>query len=933
MRHRPKTAISSSLAICMLFLCIDSYAQNAGVIKGKLIDSVSMRILPYGTVSVYNAQDSSIITYRMSDDEGKFQISELPFHSPCRIIISYSGYRIRRLEFGLTADKSLIDFGIIYLRPDTVELPEMLVTAERPPVIVRNDTIEFNALAFKTLPNALVEDLLKKLPGVNVSRDGDITVNGRKVNRILVDGKAFFGNDHRIATRNLPANIIDKIQVTDDAEEAEADIFRNKELLGRVINLKLKKDIKRGIFGKLYAGAGTNDRHEAGGILNLFRDTLQLSLIGYTNNMNKPGFGMDEIKDIGGFSRGGYSSPMVTRSGSFALDGISFGATGDGIQNSTGTGFNMNTELSKSISLNLRYFFGQIDSKYEDIQDSRQHIGDTILRIQTNTSNKSRVINHKLGGILKWKIDKFSSLTIKPSITFGKNSNDRQVNLFSSNNFKGDLNKSIIEEMVRSRSHSFANDFGYRRTFKKAGRVFSSNVYFTAAHFDTDQLNIAENVFYNGSTSQTELNQLRVKDLPNLRFSFNSSFSEPLSSKVGLQLSFSGAYTKGFDRIETFGPGSSSGNYSVLIDSLTNGIERDAWKTVSTASMVFAIKKLRVTPGFSFQTLHLKNHFQKNPFASQKFNYLFPTISINWGRFYVSYTQNIFEPRLEYLQPLIDNTNPLFLRIGNSNLRPTVSHSVYAIYDVYNTKTASSYHALLNVMVDRDAIVFQREVTSNGIQIIKPVPVSGIIRVRSNLVYTKKFDLKNEWNLSLNGALYSELSRNKFIVNKITSWQDNLSLNPVIDYSFSWKDEIEINQRYAPYILKGLNDNSFFNDVSATTHQLTSEFVFRLKNSFVFESSLDNFFYPSISNDIHGSFARWNAAVHYSFLKQESATLKLTVFDILNTNQDITRMVTENYISDRTIMTLRRFLLLTFTYNIKNFSARKTGGRDRLLRF
>jgi len=276
--------------LAVILCCLNGYAFAQGTLKGRIIDSTSQQPLGLATITVFKAADTAIITYRLSDPEGNFKVPGIPFDLNCRVVISFSGYGIFRKEFTIPAGEATTDIGTVYMFPDAKSLDEVLVIAERPPVVVKKDTIEFNASAFKTLPNALVEDLLKKLPGVQVDRDGNIAVNGKPVNRILVDGKVFFGDDPKMATRNLPANVIDKVQVTDDKDELLRNGDDNINNVGKVVNITLKKGVKKGWFGKLYGGLGTDELYEAGGIANIYRDTLQISVLGYMNNMNKAGF-------------------------------------------------------------------------------------------------------------------------------------------------------------------------------------------------------------------------------------------------------------------------------------------------------------------------------------------------------------------------------------------------------------------------------------------------------------------------------------------------------------------------------------------------------------------------------------------------------------------------------------------------------------------
>ena len=343
------------------FSFVESGAQ-LGILSGKIIDSTNKNSLQLATVTLYRAIDTSIILYRLSDSKGIFKIHLLPLDTQLRVLISVSGYQVYRKDFALSKEKNTIDLGLIELKPSFLNLKEITVIAEIPPVIFRKDTIEFNASSFKTLPTALVEDLLKKLPGVDVRDDGSIWVQGSKVNRILVDGKRFFGDNYKMATKNLPANIIDKVLVSDDMEQNEFDPLAAKDIPNKLINLTFKKGVKKGWFGRLYAGVGSNKRNELGGIINLFKDTLQLSIVGFDNNVNKSSFSLQDMQEVGGFNRSGTGSLGVSKGISgeqFNINGIPFGGGTTGINRSRGTGLNLNHAPSKKLSVFAQYFYSQ----------------------------------------------------------------------------------------------------------------------------------------------------------------------------------------------------------------------------------------------------------------------------------------------------------------------------------------------------------------------------------------------------------------------------------------------------------------------------------------------------------------------------------------------------------------------------------------------
>ena len=242
------------LSILLILYLAKAQSDGKGIITGILVDSISQKPLYLTTITVLKASDTTLLTYRLSTENGMFKVTGLPINVGLRMIVSFSGYAVIKKDFLLSSDNTSRSFDTIFMSPNTEHtLAEVLVFAEQPPVIIRKDTIEFNASSFKTLPNSFVEDLLKKLPGVQIDREGNITVNGRRVNKIMVDGKDFFGGNPQMATRNLPANIIEKVQVVNDYDEQELNPDKLKADIGQVINLKLKKSVKKGLFGRAHA--------------------------------------------------------------------------------------------------------------------------------------------------------------------------------------------------------------------------------------------------------------------------------------------------------------------------------------------------------------------------------------------------------------------------------------------------------------------------------------------------------------------------------------------------------------------------------------------------------------------------------------------------------------------------------------------------------
>jgi hypothetical protein len=297
--------IKTLLPITFLLMSFSALAQNKAIIKGKVIDSASKAPLELATIAVLDMRDTiaSLISYTTSDKKGEFTLHNMQADIPIKMLITFVSYKPYRKSFTLKKGETF-DLGTIHLSPQ--QLNEVVVIGERPPIVIRKDTIEFNTEAFKTRPNALVEDLLKKLPGVQINADGFVLFNGKGVEKVLVDGHEYFMNDTRIATKNLNADMIDKVQVYDDRDNDPNHLVPDVDVK-KIINLKFKKAYKKSIFGKVYAGAGTEDRYTASGLINMFKDTLQVSLLGMANNLNNTGFSFNDLYTLGGANRGGGS--------------------------------------------------------------------------------------------------------------------------------------------------------------------------------------------------------------------------------------------------------------------------------------------------------------------------------------------------------------------------------------------------------------------------------------------------------------------------------------------------------------------------------------------------------------------------------------------------------------------------------------------------
>jgi hypothetical protein len=921
---------------CCLLVGSAIFGQNNhSVLTGKLVDSAAKQPLALATITVFQAKDTNLVTYRMSNNEGIFKITGLPADIPLRVIISFSGFGVYRKEFQLKAGEQK-DLGIIGMIPSSKDMEEVLVFAERPPVIIRQDTIEFNASAFKTLPTALVEDLLKKLPGVQVDASGNITVDGRKVNRLMVDGKDFFGTDPRMATRNLPANIIDKVQVTEDKDEAELNPDKLPAELGQVINLKLKKSIKKGWFGKAYAGGGSDERYETGSILNLFRDTLQLSLLGFSNNIDRAGFGLNDIRSLGGFDRSGLDDYVINARG-LSVNGISFGGQGEGINTSTGAGFNLNNVFKNGVSLNTQYFYGQSRNDITERANRQQFFGDTVLSTLTDREEVQRTYNHRIGFGLKGKPGANSRFEFKPSLIISDQQSESSRSVDNIHSVKGLLNKGSNDSWVKGNTFSYDHSLVFFKTFPaKKGRSFNLSNQVSYSKGDNDQTTIALTRFYiSGVPYDSTIDQLRDRSIDDLTTSLTANWNEPLNKKFTLRFNYSGTIGRSEDNLTTFNK-NNNGKYEDINPGLSNALERISWRNNFSPSLGYTNKSFTVVVSFNLVSIGADNRLGKDiaPFK-QQYSYIFPGVNIRWKQLLISYSQGANLPSLRDLQPVVDNTNPLYVNKGNPDLLPTTVHNIRLNWVKRMPEKSTFFRTGLIVNFRENFVVRARSIRPDGVQETIPVNVNGVFNISPTAALEKQQKFNKDFRLTYSVVIDGGYNRNYVIINGNKGEIGTLNFIPSVNSSFNWKDKIELTMSYSRSDRFGKlrNKAGAIQDLNTNTASFSSELVIRWPKNFVVETQLDQRYNRQAAPGIQKTVTLWNAAVNYLFLQDGRGQLKCTVYDLLRSNNNVTRVVNENYIQDRQLSMLTRYFLLTFTYNIRDFKTGKVGGRQKFFFF
>jgi hypothetical protein len=402
--------------ITLLLISVSAHSQKFAV-KGTVTDSTSGP-LPSATVMLLNATDSSLANFGVSDAKGAFEIRNV---SAGRYLlkISFVGYVPFTRLIETPPPGAVLELGALKMQVLTKEL-ETVVFKGDIPVVVKRDTIEYNAASFKTKANANVEDMLKKMPGIEVETDGSIKAQGEDVQRVTVDGREFFGRDPKLATRNLPADAVDKVQVFDKKSDQATFTGIDDGQREKTINLELKEEKRNGAFGTLLGGLGTDDRFQARASINRFTKGKQLSFLGMGNNVNEQGFSMDDYMNFSGGSTqmmGGGGRVSITMDNNSGVP-MNFGGRQNGIVTNWAGGINFNQDLSKKTKVTASYFFSSLDQDLIQSVNRINYLPQGSYTFNQDSRQQNLNDNHRVNLVLEHQIDSANSIKFTSNTSY-----------------------------------------------------------------------------------------------------------------------------------------------------------------------------------------------------------------------------------------------------------------------------------------------------------------------------------------------------------------------------------------------------------------------------------------------------------------------------------------------------------------------------------
>jgi len=898
--------------------------KNKLTVSGRLVDTLQKQQLVNATVSLVNAKDSSLAGFTRADATGKFVLTNLQ-SGQYRLSASMVGFHSVWKIFELKNEQPETNLGEIKMKDNSL-MDEVTVQNLRPPVVVNGDTLEFNAEAFKTKPNAVVEDMLKKMPGVEVDKDGTIRVNGQKISRVFVNGKQFFGNDPKIATRNLDADAIDKVQVFDkksDQAEFTGIDDGNSE---KAINLKLKKDKKNMLFGKATAGGGTKDRFDGQFNVNRFKGEQQVSAIGMANNTNRQGFTFSDVLNFTGAAKkmmsGGGGRVVINTSGpedfGLPVQGVN---NSEGIEKTIAGGLNFDNTWKKKTELNGSYFYNNIDVNNEK-NTTRQNLSTTNpFTYNQKTLSDKRSESNRLNFTLDAKLDSFNSIKFSPQY-ISQHNKYSNANTYTSV-LPGDklLNEGFSNSTTDATGYNFAGSFLFKHKFRKKGRTFSSNI--TAGQNDTHSNGTLKSInnFYSNGTFNYKDTLDQTNNLSSLtsNYGINVSYTEPLSKRSLLEINSFYNKSNGNLNKKTYDINNQTGKYDVTNDALSNAFKTEY--TYAGGGTNFRSQKKKVTLGFgaALQYASLLNQLKDNSNISQHFTSILPAANFTYNftkmkNLSLEYTTTTNQPTVTQLQPVSDVSDPLNITIGNPNLQQEYQHNVNINFFTASPLAQKNLFAYVNFSTTQHAIVNADVLDQFGGRTTTYQNMNGVYNLFGGTEWGfKAKKLNTRINIGANTILYNNYNFLNGQKNHIT----NLAFSPRIGLTYNYKEKFDINTsakfgyNKIKYSLQpSFNDNYWRNTYEADAN-VNLPLNISINNEFSYNVNSGR------SQGYNKNVALWNAAITKGLFKYQRATLKLSVFDLLNQNVGINRNANLNYIEDASYKVLNRFYMMSFTYNLR----------------
>ncbi|MBK9733506.1 MAG: outer membrane beta-barrel protein [Saprospiraceae bacterium] len=894
-----------------LFLTNVIVAQKYSL-KGQVQDEEKINLIG-ATVVALDPIDSTLMGYTVTDVNGMFLIKGLSA-GKYNIQFTYISYGTIQRLIELAGENKIKDLGIITMFNEGKMLETVTITSDYVPIKVTKDTIEFNADAFKTQPNAVVEDLLRKLPGVEIDADGGIKVQGEDVKAVTVDGRDFFGKDPKMATKNLPANAIKKVQIFDKKSKTATFTGVEDGQDEKTINLELKDNKKSGYFGNAMAGYGTNDRYEGKIMLNRFNKKTQFSFIGSLNNLNNTGVNVSDFSSMTSGNTGGNNFNTNAP--------VSFGQNNTGVTRSMTTGLNVNYDLGKKNKLNFSYFITNGNTKLIQTSLTDNFVQTNALISEKSLQSKTSSLNHNFYTTIDLKLDSTTEMTIISSLT-ARSSNDVSNQMDTTlNRLRTVLNLNDQAKENKVSSNIFAGQVNYRKRLSKKGRNFTLDGSF--GNNTNNTLNQILSEVYDPNlvlNLQRSVFQFQDNNSGNKNFSFGGSYTEPLSQKWFLTLNYAVKNNKSDLIKDFFNVNPENTTIRTFNEELSRAFDNRFLYYNAGSNFRYKHVNFISNVGIEYQQSKLDGIPSVGLPINRKFNYFLPRASIDFEKtnIRINYTTTIREPSIDQLQPIIDNSDPLNLYVGNPSLVPEYRHNMRISYNFFDQYNFRSLFASLRLGYTKDRITTASFVDEFFIRRRTPRNTSSEQTMASNVSYSSPLNfMKAKFRAGLNSSLTRGINFINLKPNDIDRWSNGWNL--LLENKSKDRFDVSIGSRWS------INNNIYKDNKKLNSNYVNQTYEAYLAifpgKGWTVDTRLESSIYGQGSFDTSTKINLWQASISKSFLDNK-VTAKLRIFDILNQNQGVNRSASETFISETISNSIGRYVMVNVIYSLNALGAPK----------
>ncbi|MBP1676253.1 MAG: TonB-dependent receptor [Bacteroidetes bacterium] len=883
-------------------------SQNS--LNGRITDEHN-NPLQYATVVLLRPADSTMVYYAVSNPKGLFTINAIK-SGEYIAQVSFIGYQSWHKKVAFPDQKGS-DLGNIVLRTATMNLNEVDVKGELSPMVIKKDTIEYNADAFKVRPDASTEDLLRKLPGVEVDRDGSIKAMGETVSKVMVDGKEFFSNDPKVATKNLPAGAVKKVQVYDKTSEESKFTGMKEGAQGKEMNLVLKDDHKKGIFGDIMAGGGTDERYQANAKVFNFAPKYQYAALGMLNNINQYGFTVDDYINynggIGAFMSGGTTRIRISSDGDFPVD---MGQPITGQVTSGAAGVNFSYQANDFNRLNISYLMNGNDKNQTDSTFSRNYLANNEFEQYSNQKTYKNSLAQRVNFSWRNRIDSVGQFFANGGISFSKGNSvsNGDVSSFTAgeavntmisettgktSKVSGDMNLSYIWKINQSKS--------VLKTFVSANGYTSMN----------HQTNESETQYL--KTSEVIQNNLfDNNDYSSGAFTLGTKFTQRIGRQFFIEPQLS--YTRNADEL------SRRTGVIDISDIVNQELSPDLnhFKNIFSPEISFKFnsEKDMFQISAKAEMAQLRNSITDTEDYSSSYMYFLP--SLRWEREYkqahrftLDYNTSIVNPTVDQLLSVEDRTNSLLITKGNRYLKPEYNHAVSASWMIYDQFSFTSLFVNSSVEYTKNKINWQRSIEDNLSQRLTLINTDEEFRGFTRIDFSTPL---RKLGIKTNAGITQSWNIGQSIVNDVNNKNTNLVHKLSLGIENRNKDKWDatvgasISYTIARYdIQKSLNNNYIdFNYYTDLRYMPNTSWDFQLT------ADVKNYGAQSFEKAV--SIPIVNLTASYYFLKNKRGSLSLTGHDLLDKNKGIQRVSELNYLRETYSDVIGRYAMLSFKYRL-----------------